>query len=338
MGDGLNTNGAADTDALFDLTIIGGGPTGLFGAFYAGLRQMKTKIVDSLPQLGGQLAALYPEKYIYDVAGFPKVLAKDLVAYCADQAMQYEPTVCLEERVNHLARGEDGLITLTTDKGRHRTKTVLIAAGVGAFLPRKLDLPRVEDLVGKGILYSVMDPAALAGKRLVIVGGGDSAFDWALGLHPDAASCLLLHRSDRFRAHEDSVNKVLASPVDVRCFHELKAVHGSDSLEAVTIFDNRSGEEFYIECDRLLLNIGYLMNLGPIKEWGLEIEKNTVCVDATMQTTIPGVYAAGDICGHPGKLKLIATGAGEAATAVNFAKTFLDPGAKAFPGHSSDMK
>ena len=323
---------------VYDITIIGGGPTGLFGAFYAGLRQMKTKIIDSLGQLGGQLAALYPEKYIYDVGGFPKVLAKDFVNQAVEQALQYEPTVCLEQKVLNLARGEDGVYTLTTDVGTHRTRTVLIAAGVGAFLPRKLDIPRVAELEGRGVHYFVSDTSSLADKRIAIVGGGDSAFDWALALHERSRGCMLLHRSDRFRAHEDTVEKVLQSPVDVRRFYELKAVHGEEMLEAITIFDNRSGEEETVSCDSLLLNLGFLTNLGPIKEWGLEIEKNSIKVDSMMQTSLPGVYAAGDICTFQGKLKLIATGIGEAGTAANFAKTFIDPGAKAFPGHSSDMK
>lgn len=335
---GVSVGGDSSGD-IYDVTIVGGGPTGLFAAFYAGLRQMKIKIIDSLPQLGGQLAALYPEKYIYDVAGFPRVLAKDLVAYQVEQALQYDPTVCLEEKVTNVARDADsGILTVTTDKATHLTKTVVIAAGVGAFMPRKLDVPRVEELVGKGIQYFVTDTSGFAGKRIVIVGGGDSAFDWALGLHEQAASCMLIHRSDRFRAHEDTIVKVLQSSTDVRSFHELKAVHGDDRLEAVTIFDNRTGEEFFIPCDNLLLNIGFLTNLGPIKEWGLTIDKNAVRVDETMQTNIPGVYAAGDICTHSGKLKLIATGAGEAATAANYAKTFVDPASKLFPGHSSEMK
>ncbi|GAB4466612.1 MAG: NAD(P)/FAD-dependent oxidoreductase [Armatimonadaceae bacterium] len=331
-----------DRDELFDITIIGGGPTGLYGAFYAGLRQMKTKIVDSLPQLGGQLSALYPEKYIYDVGGFPKILAKDLVRASADQALQYEPTVCLNEKVLLLEKQESGEIRLTTEtEGQtrtHHTKTVLIAAGVGAFLPRKLDIPDIERLEGLGIHYFVGDLAQFADKRLVIVGGGDSAFDWALALGDRAASCLQIHRSDRFRAHEDTVEKVKASPVELRTFYELKAVHGEERLEAVTVFDNRTGEEEKIFCDHLLLNLGFLTNLGPIKDWGLEIEKNSIRVDTTMMTNIPGVYAAGDICTFPGKLKLIATGIGEAGTAANFAKTYIDPRAKAFPGHSSDMK
>jgi ferredoxin/flavodoxin---NADP+ reductase len=329
---------------VFDLTIIGGGPTGLYGAFYAGMRQMKTKIIDSLPQLGGQLSALYPEKYIYDVGGFPKVLAKDLVALSSEQALQYHPTVCLNEKVVGLEPVEAGIYRLTTEEGTggatnvHYTKTVLIAAGVGAFIPRKLDVTGVDALEGKGIQYFVTDTTHLAGKRLVIVGGGDSAFDWALALGPKAASCLQIHRSDRFRAHEDTVQKVLSSPVEVRTFWELKAVHGDDRLEAVTLFDNRSGTEETIYCDHLLLNLGFLTNLGPIKEWGLDIEKNAIRVNTTMMTNLPGVYAAGDICTYSGKLKLIATGMGEAGTAANFAKTFIDPNAKAFPGHSSDMR
>lgn len=323
-------------DDVYDLTIIGGGPTGLYGAFYAGLREMKTKIIDSLGQLGGQLSALYPEKYIYDVGGFPRVLAKDFVQSAADQALQAGPTVCLEEKVLRLERGGDGIITLTTDRAVHKTKTVLIAAGVGAFMPRKMDVPRIEDLVNKGIQYFVSDLSALANKRVVIVGGGDSAFDWALALAGSAQSVLQIHRSDRFRAHEDTVSKVQASAAEVRSFYELKALHGEDRLEAVTIFDNRSGEEQIVECDNLLLNIGFLTNLGPIKEWGLNILKNAIQVDSTMQTNIPGVYAAGDICTFHGKLKLIATGIGEAGTAANFAKNFIDPSSKAMPNHSSE--
>lgn len=326
-------------DDVYDFTIIGGGPTGLYGAFYAGLRQMRTKIIDSLGALGGQLSALYPEKYIYDVGGFPRVLAKDLVEQFAGQATQYDPAVCLNERVQTMTRdAETGVITLTTEKGTHRTKTVLIAAGVGAFIPRRLDVPGLQALEEKGIQYFVNDTAKLAGKRLVIVGGGDSAFDWAMALAPGAASCMLVHRSDRFRAHEDTIEKVLAGPCEIRRFYELKAVHGGEHLEAVTIFDNRSGEEETIPCDNLLLNLGFLTNLGPIKEWGLDIEKNAIRVDSTMQTNLPGVYAAGDICTYHGKLKLIATGVGEAGTAANFAKTFVDPASKAFPGHSSDSK
>ena len=323
---------------IYDITIIGAGPTGLYGAFYAGQRTMKTKIIDSLGQIGGQLSALYPEKYIYDTPGFPKILAKDMVAQFGEQAFQHGATVCLDEKVLNLEPQGDGIIKLTTDKAEHLTRTVLIAAGVGAFLPRKMDVAGLEELVGRGVQYFVTDTSHLAGKRIVIVGGGDSAFDWAMALGEKAASCVQIHRSDKFRAHEDTVQKVMESPVDVRAFYELKTVHGEEHLEAVTVFDNRTGEEEVIPCDHLLLNIGFLTNLGPIKSWGIELEKNAIKVNSTMQTSLPGVYAAGDICTYVGKLKLIATGTGEAGTAANFAKTYLDPAAKAFPGHSSEMK
>lgn len=331
-------NATSGEPEIYDFTIIGAGPTGLYGAFYAGLRQMKTKVIDSLGQLGGQLSALYPEKYIYDVGGFPRVLAKDLVNEFASQALQYGPSVALGEKVTTLVMRPDGILELTTDKALHLSRTVLIAAGVGAFLPRKMDVARIDDLVDKGIQYFVTDTSGFVGKRIVIVGGGDSAFDWALALAPQAESCLQIHRSDRFKAHEDTIEKVKEGPTDLRTFYELKAIHGEDRLEAVTIFDNRTGEEEVIPCDNLLLNIGFLTNLGPIKEWGLNIKGNAIEVNSTMMTSIPGVYAAGDICTYVGKLKLIATGVGEAGTAANFAKAYLDPGAKAFPGHSSDMK
>ena len=334
--DTISSSDTNNTGDIYDITIIGAGPTGLYGAFYAGQRSMKTKIIDSLPQIGGQLSALYPEKYIYDSPGFARVLAKDLVEAFGEQASQHGATVCLNEKVTNLDPMGDGIIKLATDKGEHLTRTVLIAAGVGAFLPRKMDVAGLDELVGRGIQYFVTDLTHLIGKRLVIVGGGDSAFDWALALGDKAQSCVQIHRSDKFRAHEDTVAKVMESPVDVRPFYELKAVHGEEHLEAVTVFDNRTGEEEIIPCDHLLLNIGFLTNLGPIKEWGIELEKNAIKVNSTMQTSLTGVYAAGDICTYVGKLKLIATGAGEAGTAANFAKTYLDPAAKAFPGHSSE--
>ncbi len=323
---------------LYDITIIGGGPTGLYGAFYAGLRQMRIKIIDSMPQLGGQLAALYPEKYIYDIGGFPKVYAKDFVAGCVEQAMQYDPAVCLSESTLTLVRENDHFV-LTTNRGTHYTKTVLIAGGVGAFTPRKLNLDGLDVFEGNGLHYAVSDVAQFAGKRLVIVGGGDSAFDWAMALGPGAASCVQIHRSDRFKAHEDTIQKVLGGGhVDFRAFHEVRSVQGDGKVESVTIFDSRSGEEFLIPCDALLLNLGFQSDLGPIKEWGLEFDKRGIVVDSTMRTNIEGVWAAGDICTFPGKLKLIATGMGEAGTAANFAKNYIDPKSRAHPGHSSELK
>ncbi|OGG56071.1 MAG: ferredoxin--NADP(+) reductase [Candidatus Handelsmanbacteria bacterium RIFCSPLOWO2_12_FULL_64_10] len=322
---------------VYDITIIGGGPVGLYGAYYSGMRSARTKIIDSLPQLGGQLAALYPEKYIYDVGGFPRVLAKDLVSNLEEQALQYDPAVCLNEKVVGLV-SDNGIRTLVTDKGtRHFTRTVVIAAGIGAFVPRKLDIQDIDRLEGKGIWYFVRDVEVFRNKEVLIVGGGDSALDWALLLEKVAQKVTLVHRRDRFRAHEDSVARLLASSVDVRLFHELKAVHGDDRLEGVTIFENRTKTESTFKLDALLLNLGFLANLGPIKEWGLQIEGNAIWVNSTMQTNLPGVYAAGDIVDYPGKLKLISTGMGEIAIAVNYAKHEIDPDARVFPGHSSDI-
>lgn len=326
---------------LFDLTIIGGGPTGLFAAYYSGLRRMRTKIIDALPQLGGQLTALYPEKYIYDVAGFPKVLAKDLASDLIGQALQYGPEVCVGEKITAmqtLAENGGRIFKLTNDTGRdHYTKAILLTVGIGAFAPRKLDLPDAKRFEGNGVLYFIQAKSVLEDKKLLIVGGGDSAVDWVLNLDGVAKEITLIHRRDQFRAHEDSVKKLFQSSARVKLFYELKAVHGNTQVEAATIYHNRTKEEETLPVDCILLNLGFIASLGAIKDWGLEIEKNDVKVSTKMETNIPGIYAAGDIVVYPGKLKLIATGFGEAAIAVNAIKSYTDPAAKFFPGHSSDM-
>ncbi len=326
---------------IYDCTIIGGGPIGLFAAFYAGLREMSVKIIDSLEELGGQLTALYPEKWVYDVGGFPKVKAKDLAAGCVAQAMQFHPTICVKEKVIGMEPGDDGVITLTTDRGIHRTRTAIITAGVGAFAPRKLErVPELDALEGKSVFYFVKDIERFRGKRLLLVGGGDSAMDWALNLEPLATSITLIHRRDRWRAHEDTVNKVMASSVDVRIFHELKSVatDADGKLTGATIFNNKTNEEITLALDYLILNLGFVANIGPIKGWSLELERNGVVVDSTMATNLPGVYAAGDITRYRGKLELIATGFGEAAIAANYAKNYIDPNSRVFPGHSSELE
>ncbi len=325
----------AAPDDLFDLTIIGAGPVGLFGAFYAGMRGMKVKLVDSLAELGGQLSALYPDKYIYDMAGFPKVLARDLVRDLSEQAMQFHPAICLEEKVTTLTPVEGGF-ELGTERGRtHRTKTVLITAGVGAFAPKKLENAEFAKWEGKGLHYVIPNLKIFAGRRVLVVGGGDSAVDWALHLEEIAKEVTLIHRRDSFRAHEDSVKKLHASSAKVVLFHELKDVQGDDRVRRAVIFDNRSKEETTVEIDDLVVNFGFLANLGPIKTWGLNFEKISIVVNQQMETNIPGVMAAGDITTYPGKLKLIVTGVGEATMAVCTAKMRCDPKASYFPGHSS---
>lgn len=325
-----------DKRDIYDITIVGGGPVGLYGLYYTSMRDMRAKVIDSLAQLGGQLMALYPEKYIYDVPGFPKVLAKDLVRNLIEQALQHRPAVCTGEKVSSLSRGEDGVWALVTDKGNvHSSRTVLIAAGIGAFVPKKLDVPKLDELEGRGVHYFVHDLQAFRDKTVLIVGGGDSAVDWALNLESVARKVVLIHRREKFRAHERSVDDLQGSQVIVKLFHELKAVQGDEHVTGVTIFDNRSDVEEELAVDALLMNIGFLANLGPIKDWGLELAKNCIAVNARMETNLSGVYAAGDIGAHPGHLKLISVGAAEAAVAVNNAKHFLDPAAGVEPGHSS---
>lgn len=324
---------------IHDLVILGGGPTGLFGAFYAGMRHMKTLIIDSLEELGGQLMTLYPEKYVYDVGGFPKILAKDLATGLVEQALQFDPTVVLGETVRTLDREDDDTWRLTGDKGVYLTRTIVISAGIGAFEPRRLKVEGLQRLEGRGVQYLVRDKMALAGKRVMIVGGGDSAFDWALNLEGIARSLILIHRREGFRAHEATIRQVRESGAcRILTHYEVRSVIGNSHLERVTIFDNRTDEEETHDVDNLLINVGFKADLGPIKEWGLEMHKNGIVVNERMETNLPGVYAAGDVTEHEGKLDLIATGFGEAAVAVNFAKTRIDPDARAFPGHSTEEK
>ncbi len=329
------------TQQITDITIIGGGPTGLFAAFYAGMRGATARIVDALPELGGQLAALYPEKFIFDVAGYPKVLARDLVKALTDQAMQFSPAIELGQRV--IALEEDGgHFTLVTEQGRFSSRAIVIAAGIGAFSPRRLPQPFAAEWYGRGIHDRVMSPEDFRGRRIVIVGGGDSAFDWAHQLLDRAASVTLVHRSDRFRAHDATVAEVSAAAASGRAsvltFHELAAIAGNgDCIQGVSLRDVKTKATVDVPCDALLPMLGFVSDMGPIAEWGLKLEKNELVVNSLMETGWPGIWAAGDVTTYPGKLKLIATGFAEAATAVNQAVHWIYPEKKVTPGHSSNM-
>lgn len=321
-----------------DLTVIGGGPVGLFAAFYAGLRGMSVRIVDSLPELGGQLTALYPEKYVYDMPGFPKILAKDLAAEMATQGLQFGAETVLGETATGLEAEDDLGYTVVSASGLSMpTRTIVISAGAGAFTPTRLGVEREEEFEGHGLYYGVREKAIFEGRDLTIVGGGDSAFDWALNLEPIAGRIRLVHRRDQFRAHEDTVRQVLASRVEMRLFQVVKELHGNGCLTGVTLEHTQTKQTERIATDALIVNVGFKSSLGPLKDWGLTIEKNQIVVDKLYRTNLPGIFAVGDVCSFEGKLKLIATGVGEAATAVCIAKTMLDPSAKLFPGHSSDM-
>jgi len=324
-----------------DITIIGGGPTGLYAAFYAGMRERSVRIIDSLPELGGQLMALYPEKYIFDVGGFPKVVAKDLARALVDQASRFSPDVVLDEEVRTLSREGEGYL-LGGRADTYPTRTLIIAGGKGAFEPMGLKCPGFKKFLGRGVATSVKDPEEYRGKRLLLVGGGDSAVDWALALKDVVEDLLLIHRRDAFRAHEKSVADlhVAADSGDlaIRAFHEVREIRGADAVGSVVVFDNRTGEEEELPVDGVLTFLGFKPDLGPITDWGLELAGNRLVVNRLMETNLPGIFGAGDMVAYEGKLDLIATGFAEAATAVNSAVHFMDPAARSSAGHSSNLK
>ncbi|QRP47209.1 NAD(P)/FAD-dependent oxidoreductase [Amycolatopsis sp. FDAARGOS 1241] len=321
----------------YDLVIIGAGPTGLFAAYYAGFRGLSMAVVDSLPEPGGQVTAMYPEKMIYDVGGFPGVRGRDLVQGLVDQAAPWNPAYLLGRKAEKLETGSDG-VELTLDGGEVlRAGAVLITAGIGEFTPRPL--PAGDGWLGRGMVHFVPSLQAHAGQHVVVVGGGDSAFDWCLALQPVAASVTLVHRRAKFRAAESIVREVrglgvpLVTDAEVTRFVE----SASGALEAVEV-SVKGGEDLVLPAQAVVAALGFTADLGPIESWGLEIDHRAISVDTTMATARARVYAAGDVASYPGKVKLIATGFGEAATAVNNIAVALDPEAHLFPGHSSNVE
>src|SRR5688572_21950287 len=328
---------------LKDITILGAGPTGLFALFYAGMRGVSAQIIDALSEPGGQLTALYPEKYIFDVAGFPRVLAKDLVAGQLEQAKQFGAPMHFDQRVVSLEE-DGGTFTLVTETDRFPTKAIVIAAGIGAFSPRRLPQPCAEPWYGRGIYDVVTNPQDYKGQRVVIVGGGDSAFDWATQLRGVATHVSLVHRSDRFRAHGATVAQfdedVKAGRASMFTFHELADVQCRPAGERFThlvLKQVKTKATTEIEADVVLPMLGFVSDIGPIADWGLTLEKDEIVVNQLMETGRPGIWAAGDVTTYPGKLKLIACGFSEAAIAVNQAVHWIYPEKKVAPGHSSNM-
>jgi thioredoxin reductase len=321
---------------IVDITIIGGGPTGLFASFYAGMREMSVKIIDSLPQLGGQLIELYPDKYIYDVGGFPKILAKDFVANLVTQAHYSKPEILLGETALSVERDGDHFV-LKTDKGVHLTRTIILTAGIGAFRPRKIGLKEEVEFEEKTLHYGIKDLSIFKEKNVVVCGGGDSAVDWALMLEDIASNVTLVHRRERFTAHETSVNQLLESKVDVKTSLNVKAIEGEDGNVKELVLASKDGSEERIAVDHLIVNYGNISSLGPLKEWGVDMDRNSIIVNSRMETNIEGIYAAGDVTTYDGKVKLIAVGLGEAPIAVNHAKAHIDPKARLQPLHSTSI-
>ncbi len=327
-----------ESQKLYDITIIGGGPVGLFTAFYGGMRQASVKIIESLPQLGGQLSALYPEKYIYDVAGFPKVRAQELIDNLKEQMAKFEPTIVLEQAVDKVEKQEDGNFRLETDKEIHYSRTVIITAGNGAFQPRRLELESAAQYEGKNLHYFINDLNQFKGQKVAVLGGGDSAVDWAMMLEPIAEQVTIIHRRDKFRAHEHSVENLKNSKVDIKTpYVPIDLVGDGNQINQIILQEAGGDGKTTVDVDAVICNFGFVSSLGPIKEWGLDIQKNSIVVNSKMETNIPGIYSAGDICTYDGKVKLIASGFGEAPTAVNNAKAYFDPKAKIQPLHSSSM-
>jgi thioredoxin reductase len=331
---------------VVDITILGAGPSGLAAAYYAGHRDATVRIIESLEQIGGQVAAVYPEKHVYDVAGYPKIQGQALVDLCAEQGLQYSPEVRLGEEVQTLERlSENGeeLLSVTTDKGGpFLSRALIITAGHGAFEPRKLGIDDIDVWEGKGLHYFVREKDVFRDRTCVIVGGGDSALDWTLGLQDTARHPIaLVHRRDNFRALETSVNEAkeleTEGRVKILTPYEVREVHGDGHISAVTVENTQSGETEQVECDALITLLGFHSHLGAIADWGLELEgKRQIKIDPTScQTNLPRVYAAGDVAGYPGKITLITIGMGEAAIAANNAVAAIR-GEKIQPKYSTD--
>ncbi|NOX63165.1 MAG: FAD-dependent oxidoreductase [Chloroflexi bacterium] len=325
-----------------DILIIGGGPAGLYAAFYAGLRKMKTRVIEALPVVGGQLSTLYPELTIYDAPGFLKVGAAEFANALRSQAERFKPDVeIVTNRRAESVHVSDGVFEVKDNKGEtHRGRRLIIAAGIGAITPKKLDNPSVRRLEGKGVYYALRERAKLRGKKVLVVGGGDTAVLWALNLKDWADQVTLIHRRDEFRAAPANVAELQASDVDVRLFHELKEVKGKRQVESAVIFDNRTGEETELDVDAVLLALGFRADKRFVRDLGLDMEKNYIKVDGFMRASREGVYAIGDVALQEGSanLKLIATGLGQAALAVNHACHDLNPEEKITPPHSSQMR
>lgn len=321
------------SETTCDLLVVGAGPAGLYAAYYAGFRGLSVTIVDTLPEPGGQVTAMYPEKDIFDVGGFRSIKGRDLIAGLVAQAGQFDPTYLLGRQAVSLEETTDGLIVGLADGAQVHARAVLITGGLGTFTPRPL--PAGQEWVGRGVVNFVPLLDVHAGQEVVVVGGGDSAFDWALALHPIAKSVTLVHRRSKFRAHAGSVDAVRQLGIELVTDAQVQELRAGENGELAEVFVEVDGALRTLPAQAVIAALGFTADLGPLTEWDLTIERRQITVDSSMSTGRPRVYGAGDIVTYPGKVSLIATGFGEAATAVNNIAVELDPSAHLFPGHSS---
>ncbi|WP_208559347.1 NAD(P)/FAD-dependent oxidoreductase [Marinilactibacillus kalidii] len=311
---------------ITDITIIGGGPIGMFAAFYAGMRNAKTKLIETLPVLGGQVALLYPDKTIYDIGGYAAVTGKELIRQLTAQMQLFDTTLCMEEKVLKVEKNDEDIFELTTNKGIHYSKSIIITTGQGAFKPRKLSLEHAEQFEDHSLHYIVNNIEQYKDKTVAICGGGDSAVDWALTLESVAKKVYLIHRRDKFRAHEATVEQVKQSSIELLTPYVPEALHGEgNQLSSIVLKEAKGNRTKTIDLDFFVVSYGFSSSVGPLKDWHVDLEKSEILVNQKMETSVEGIYAAGDISTYDGKIKLIATGFGEAPIAVNHAVHYIHP-------------
>ncbi|MHA6530809.1 NAD(P)/FAD-dependent oxidoreductase [Paenibacillus sp. BAC0078] len=312
---------------LYDVTIIGGGPAGMYTAFYSGMRDLKTKLIEAKEELGGRML-IYPEKMIWDVGGVTPILCRKLIDQLAEQARTFDPTIVLGQQIIAQERQEDGTYILTSATGeQHWTRTIILTIGYGILQMAKLEIEGADRYEVTNLHYTVQELEPFRGKRVLISGGGDSAVDWANELESIAASVTIVHRRDQFGGHEKNITRMKASSVDVRVLHAVSQLHSSngEEIDRVTISHVESGASEQLEVDAVIVNHGLKSDFGPLREWGLDMGEWCVSVSGRLETNLPGVFAAGDFVDYSSKVRLIAGTFTDAVLALNSAKLYIDP-------------
>ncbi|OIK11679.1 NAD(P)/FAD-dependent oxidoreductase [Bacillus sp. MUM 13] len=325
---------------LYDVTIIGGGPIGLFTAFYSGMRELKTKVIEFLPQLGGKVSYFFPEKTIRDIGGIPGIKGEDLIKQLTEQAGTFKPSIVLGQQIAGMERMKDGTFVLSSTNGEvHHTKTIILTTGMGTLKTIKLDVKGASQYEGGNLHYAINDMRDFTDKDVVISGGGNSAVDWANELEKVARKVTIVHRKNEFSCHESDESLLKNSSVEVLTPYSIEELHGNgEKASGITIKNAETGGLRTLSMDALIVSHGFCIDLGPIREWGLQIEEGRIVVNGDMETNIPGIFAAGDSVIHPHKLRLITGGFTEGPLALNSAKKYMDPGAGAMAMYSTHHK